>query len=195
MVETVEVISSDALQHHEAPSRTAFYVFAALIVGTVLLVTLSFFSFYSRYFRHRQILAIQASATADLHMVADAEKKFRSSHGFYTTDFDALGLSPKAVLYKFGFTKPGLHESRFTARDIESLKAKRPELAVRYSPVTRLETIDFNQTALLQCPDCTATADTFKVLGVAHLGESNKLDVWTLDSSGHIVHLQDGLSD
>jgi hypothetical protein len=46
---------------------------------------------------------------------------------------------------------------------------------------------------LQYCPECTATSTTFKAVAFADLFGNNNLDIWTIDQTGNIKHLRDGL--
>jgi hypothetical protein len=104
--------------------------------------------------------------------------------------------------------------------DLDLLRASRPDIEIEYSPTTKLSAIDFARLAAF-CPDCTATATKFKAIAAADLsdgasgrawaGASGRpasevgkragegastgqvLDLWTIDQSGTVHHLVDGL--
>ena len=134
-------------------------------------------------------------------LLVKAEKDFKAQHGFYTTDFNALILAPKVVLYKIGFAtasepNTSLDSPTFRLRpelkDLDSLKAAFPKIEVEFSPVTKLDAIHFAEAAQL-CPDCTATRDHFKAIAVANLDDDATLDAWTVDETGTFLHIVDDL--
>lgn len=178
-------------------SRTVFHILASAVIAGILIGILSFFTFYSNFFHQRQVKAIQAGAQVDLDLVARSEKTFHEKHGAYTTDLAALGIAPKKVVYKFGFVQPsdsiagveGLDPSR---KDLDALKKANPKLEIGYSPVTKLDSIDFGKLASY-CQDCTAGKDTFKAIAAANLDEDPELDVWTIDEKGNVTHLVNDL--
>lgn len=184
-------------QDTDRGSRTIFHIFAGLVAAGMLVAALSFFSFYSHFFRERQIHAIQQGVHVDLRLIASAEKAFYEKHGAYTTDLAALSIAPKKVLYKFGFVAPsgtiegveGLEPSRL---DLDALKASNSKLQIDYSPVTKLNSIQIKDLATV-CPDCTATQTGFKAIAAANLDEDPTLDVWTIDDKGTIVHVVNDL--
>jgi hypothetical protein len=166
--------------------------FAAVAMGIFLALAPS----CGRAFRERQIQAIQLGAKTDLLWLFEQQKKFRAEFGFFTTDLNRLGIAPKHVLYKFGFTVPGdVREAGVEpeTRDLDRLKASLPKLEMNFSPVTKLASIDFDS-LVGKCPDCTASRDTFKAIAVANLDQDDTLDVWTIDQAGSVTHVTDDLS-
>ena len=182
-------------------SRTGIHIIGGFALAAVMGVALSL-SPYFKGKRHGTYLTdLQSAAEGDLLFLARAEKDFKAKHGFYTTDFNALIIMPKVVIYKFGFARPSepntsldgpTFQLRPELKDLDALKAALPQLDLKFSPVTKLETIQFDEAAKA-CPDCTATRDTFKALAVAYLNDETKLDIWTIDEKGEIKHLSDGL--
>ncbi|MES2962849.1 MAG: hypothetical protein V4760_03095 [Bdellovibrionota bacterium] len=149
------------------------------------------------------IRQIQRAAQGDLKLVADAEKGFKNRTGFYTSDFNALAIVPKMILYKIGFASPSVahHEidrgdfvHRPELKDIDALRAAFPKLDIKYSPVTKLDSIDFAAAASKYCADCVATDSAFKALAVGNLDDDEELDVWTIDDKGDVRHLVDDLA-
>ncbi len=176
----------------------------------------------NRFFRNYQLKAIQAGVQVDLNLFLQTEKDFHKRFGFYTTDLGALRIAPENALYKLGFTKaasldlssakirelkkklasksdPGLQADLTileklnpNAKDLDAVIEAHKDWIVKYSPVTQLEKINFAQMEGV-CADCTATAETFKALAVAHLDNDPTLDIWTIDETGKIQHLSNGL--
>lgn len=143
---------------------------------------------------------IQAAARADLALIANAQKSFKERFGTYTTDLVSLGIAPKYVYYKIGFVKSMATEASDvpvpghdpTRMDLDAVKKARPTARIGLSEQTGLDKIDFASLDSF-CPDCTATADTFRAMAVANLDEDETLDVWTVDHEGKIDHLSDDL--
>ena len=167
-----------------------------MAVAAILFVVLYFvYAPAKEWMRMRQIHAMQIGVKGDLRMLLDKQQAFRQKFGFYTTDLKALGIAPKAVVYKFGFvspswvTAPGLEPAR---KDLDALKASDPMVKIEYSPVTKLDKIEFDR-LVSYCPDCTADRHSFKAVAAANLDEDAVLDVWTIDEKGEIAHLIDDL--
>lgn len=181
-------------------SRTGVYIVGVIVAMAVLIGGGLAAPGFSRYLQGRQVQIIQGGVLADLHLIAEAEYAFHAQHGFFTTDLKALGIAPKSVLYKTGFTvaSPGSRKIEAALelvperKDLDALKAADPELRIEYSPVTRLNGIRFSELMEL-CPDCTASDLAFKSLAVANLDDDSILDVWTINEQGEILHLVDDL--
>ena len=200
----------------EKRARRIAHVFVA--VAAMGFVALAVFGLNkgSSFMKERQIRMIQRSAMADLNLVADALKAFKEKHGFYTTDLKALQIWPKYALYAFGFVTASQHspeqistlglqpevrtlsqlvEAR-TQDAIEASKKDRnilPGAPIKLSPVTGIRLIDLSRLAAI-CPDCTATADSYKVMVAAQLDPDEDLDVWTIDQTGAVTHVSDDLN-
>ena len=130
-------------------------------------------------------------------MLAQAEDKFKATYGFYTTDLIAMHLTPKTALSKFGFSyasepHPEVQNLDNTRKDLDAVKAAIPRLEINYSPVTRLDAIDFAK-ATVYCPDCTATATTFRAMAITNLDDDADLDIWTIDQNKKLVHVNNDL--
>lgn len=202
----------------EARARRMIHVIGALIVLITVAGVVWAATGGAGWAKLRQQKAVQMAAKADLLLVADAQKEFFKTHGFYTTDLKALNLWPKRVLYAFGFVKPAsfkeatvgasgtetwnpemrtiLQLAKQRAEDaIEKAKNDRnfkPDAPIVLSPMTGIKDIDFNR-LISFCPDCTATKTTFKVIAAANLDKDPVLDVWTIDQDGNIRHVIDDL--
>ena len=202
----------------EARARRMIHVIGALIVLITVAGVVWAATGGAGWAKLRQQKAVQMAAKADLLLVADAQKEFFKTHGFYTTDLKALNLWPKRVLYAFGFVKPAsFKEATVGASGTESWnpemrtitrlakqraedaieKAKndpnfKPDAPIVLSPMTGIKDIDFNR-LISFCPDCTATKTTFKAIAAANLDKDPVLDVWTIDQDGNIRHVIDDL--
>ena len=173
-------------------TRRVFHLFAVLISACFLLVGLSFFSFYSKFFRDRQMSAVRQAARVDLELIFKGEMAFHKVYGYYTSDLSALGLKPKKAIYKVGFVAPspahpelkGLDPSRM---DLDKWKAAVPQLELDYSPLTKISEIDFSSLKALY-PDCVATDQSFKILAVGDVDPAPGYDIWTLDDHGTLIH-------
>ncbi len=201
----------------EARARRSVHVIGASIVLLTVAAVIWAAAGGSEWAKNRQMSAIQSAARADLMLVAEAEKRFQETHGFYTTDLKALNLWPKRVLYAFGFVKPSSPQVITTPegevsldpemRTIGKLAARRaddaieksktdpnikPDAPILLSPLTKVASIDF-QRLISFCPDCTATKNSFKVIAAADLDNDPVLDVWTIDHDGNVRHMIDDL--
>lgn len=188
----------------EASSQRAVHIAGALILVLVVAILIAAASGGSRWAKQRQMRGIQYTVKADLDLVLQAELKFKSQNGFYTTDLNALEIRPKKVLYAFGFVKPATFpearskpewnpETRTITRLVEEMKNEKKWAAeIGLSPVTGARTIDFDRLASF-CPDCSATPDHFKLVAAANLDDDAVLDVWTVDETGAIRHVLDDL--
>jgi hypothetical protein len=158
--------------------------------------------------------SFQFAARADLNLLLKAEKAFFAQHGFYTTDLASLALEPKFVYYKFGFVQPGSVSAPIqraggkegthategpkslnidpSRKDLDALKAAKPQMELEYAKETRLAEIDFSKLNQF-CSDCTATSDRFKAIAAANLDADPTLDLWTIDQDGQVVQLIDDL--
>lgn len=209
---------SNAETPSEARARRMIHVIGALIVLITVAGVVWAATGGAGWAKMRQQKAIQTAAKADLLLVAEAQKEFFKTHGFYTTDLKALNLWPKRVLYAFGFVKPanfkeatvgtsGTETWNPEMRTITQLAAQRahdaiekaksdpgfkPDAPILLSPMTGIADIDFNR-LISFCPDCTATKTTFKVIAAANLDKDPVLDVWTMDQDGNVRHLIDDL--
>jgi hypothetical protein len=176
---------------------------SALLVKWLVGLTASLFfiagfiKLYQHFFGVQKIERIQLAAKADLDVLLLAQKSFRARYGQYTTDLAGLGIDPKYVYYKFGFTVPmaggagqaipGHDPARM---DLDRLKKSKPDLSLYFSEQTGLENIRVAELGHL-CAECTATPETFKALAVANLDDDPTLDVWTVDQEGTYEHLVD----
>jgi hypothetical protein len=184
--------------------QTGIHVFGAFILAMLLVLGMMMAPWIFGARHHKQIEVVQASAQVDLKLIQDSEDAFFKKNGFYTTDLKALGIKPKKVLYKFGFTVPSqvrvganLGAGSVAAinpelKDLDQLKKDNADLEMDYSPLTHLASIDF-ATLLQYCPDCTATDHSFKAVAAADFAGDGKLDIWLVDQTGQFTHLQDGL--
>ncbi len=180
-------------------SQRTTHVIGAFFVATILMTLLFLAPTCGRFYHGRQVQAIQVGALADLKLVADSEAAFFEKHKSYTTDLKSLGIFPKNVVYKFGFVKASdaslvsLADHDPSRKDLDALKAAEPRAKIGYSPVTKLDQIDFAK-LVSYCPDCTATQTTFKAIAAANLDDDAVLDIWTIDEKGNSLHLVDDLS-
>ncbi len=171
-------------------------------LGASLFVAAGVTGWYKYYLGDQNRGNIQKASRADLDLVLQAERSFQRRFGFFTTDMVSLGVASKYTFYKLGFVKPlsieggmapvdGHDPSRM---DLDAVKKARPDLDIAYSSWTKLDEIDMAALARF-CPDCTATATTFRALAAANLDDDPELDVWAIDHEGKIEHLNDDLRD
>lgn len=175
--------------------RTGIHILGAFFAAAILSVALVMAPSCGRKMRDRQLAAIQRGVLADLKLIADRQAEFHKANQFYTTDLWALRITPKKVLYKFGFLTPsqtiaGRSDLRPELKDLDALKKVGPNLEIEYSTFTKLEKIDFNKLSSF-CQDCTATASSFKAIAAANLDDDLTLDVWTIDEKGNVSHVID----
>jgi hypothetical protein len=181
-------------------SRTTIHVAAAAVAAGLLLIMIMAVPAWTDFMKERQTRALTQAVFVDLKMMADKQAAFHQVYGFYTTDLNAIGVTPKMVIYKVGFVKASTHEFELHAdkarelnldpgvKDLDLLKKAIPKLKMEYSPLTRLDAIDISSLAS-HCPDCTATATGFKAMAAANLDEDADLDIWTIDEKGQMVHV------
>lgn len=197
----------------EARARRSVHVVGAVIILLTMVGVIWGVTGGNVWAKKRQLKAIQQVVRADLELVHVAQTKFFKTHGFYTTDLNALELWPKRVMYAFGFVRaasfPEASQGGFDPemRDIIKLTAKRaqdaidkakadrsykPDAPIVLSPLTQIRTMEFDRLASF-CPDCTATKTSYKMIAAANLDDDSILDVWTIDQTGKIEHLIDDL--
>jgi hypothetical protein len=147
--------------------------------------------------------SIQTAARADLDLLRKAEDAFRERNGIYTTDIVSLSLEPKFVYYKFGFVTPATPNTEALnfpeplqpeRSDLDALKSAKPKLELEYAEETKLTSIKISELTNF-CSDCTATKDTFKAIAAANLDDDPDLDIWTIDQTGTVTHIQDDLKE
>lgn len=189
--------------HATTESRTGIHVFGAFVIAAIMGAMLAWIPLRHSRESGGVIRQIQRGAIGDLQLLLRHQNEFKARTGTYTTDLNALGIAPKMVLYKFGFTSPSsvspnVAEPGFVHRpelmDLDALKAAIPALDMKYSPVTKLETIDFAAAAARLCPDCTASESAFKAVALANLDADDDLDVWVIDQGGETRHVSDDLA-
>jgi hypothetical protein len=173
-----------------AAPRTGIHIIGAFALGVIMMVALYLIPLAGRARHLRRVELIQTGAATDLRLIATQEARFYKEHRYYTTDFNQLGIVPKAVLYKTGFVResppqPGTDPS---IKDLDILKTHFPKLQIDYSSENKLDQIDISKLQNL-CPDCTATQSHFRVLAAAHLDGADELDIWTIDDNGQILHV------
>lgn len=179
-------------------NRTAIYMLGAAICAAVLGIMLFAWTGGRERFAERQRLALQKGAAVDLAELLAKQSTFKAAHGVFTTDLLALGLVPKAVVYKIGFVMPSSHlvsdlpGHDASRKDLDAMLKARPNLPIKVSTATKLSEISFDRLASF-CPDCTAHESTFKAVAAANLDGDPVLDVWTIDDKGEIRHLIDDL--
>lgn len=197
----------------EARARRSVHVVGAVIILLTMVGVIWGVTGGNVWAKKRQLKAVQQVVRADLELVHAAQTKFFKTHGFYTTDLNALELWPKRVMYAFGFVKPASFpeatQNGFDPemRDIIKLAAKRaqdaidkakadrsykPDAPIILSPMTQIRNMDFDRLSSF-CPDCTATKTGYKMIAAANLDDDSILDVWTIDHTGKIEHLIDDL--
>lgn len=187
----------------DAQSRTGIHILGGFGLAVVMGIILALMPMYHSRESGGVIRHLQRGAIGDLKLLANAEKEFKARTGFYTTDLNALAIVPKQVLFKFGFASPSpahpeIDRDDFRHRpelkDLDALRAAIPKLEIKYSPVTKLDSIDFASVVSRYCADCTAGDQTFKALAVGNLDDDEDLDVWTIDEKGEVRHLNDDLA-
>lgn len=197
----------------EARARRSVHVVGAVIILLTMVGVIWGVTGGNVWAKKRQLKAVQQVVRADLELVHAAQTKFFKTHGFYTTDLNALELWPKRVMYAFGFVKPASFPEAAQdgfdpeMRDIIKLAAKRaqdaidkakadrsykPDAPIILSPMTQIRNMDFDRLSSF-CPDCTATKTGYKMIAAANLDDDSILDVWTIDHTGKIEHLIDDL--
>jgi hypothetical protein len=191
------------IETNSAQNRTGIHIIGGFAIAVAMGIILAVIPMYHARESGGVIRQIQRGAIGDLKLLSNAEKDFEARTNFYTTDFNALAIVPKTVLYKIGFASPSVvhHEidrgafvHRPELKDIDAIRAAFPKLEIAYSPVTKLDSIDFSAAVAKYCPDCVVTDTSFKALAVGNLDGDDDLDAWTIDERDELRHVHDDLA-
>ena len=149
---------------------------------------------------------IRSSMKVSLAALYAAQKSFYSEYARYSTDFNALGYSPEdeTFRHKTGFLKTftplePTSETEARSRQVSSFdeldayyRERDPNGRLPFSPET--ESLDLEDAARFCRKGCTASETEFEILSAANLDDDPELDVWLIDETKMLVHVNDDLA-
>ncbi len=126
----------------------------------------------------------------------------RAEYGAFTTDLRVMGFGGGMIIqnstYKFGFTRPlSLEGSMYKPEGEQIINSDGLLQAgqISYDPTAKLETVNFEALAQQYCPDCTATAEGFKLIAIGNIDNDSTLDIWTVDQDKNFVKVVDDVEN
>ena len=147
------------------------------------------------------ITQLRSRAKLDLSALYTGQAAFFADHNRYSTDLVFIGWSPsqEQMDFKLGFLteyRPAkLAVVNGTEEDPSRLDSDEflgGDDRYRYTsaaePITLFDYEKFCRRG------CTATKDTFEILVILPLGDSGKVDVWSINQDKKLLQLWDGVS-
>jgi len=145
---------------------------------------------------------LRSSAKLNLSAIYTAQMSFKSDYGRFSSDLVFLGWEPTEVpmKYKIGF----LSEFRPTKLVVIDGSMEDPSRLDsdeflggdgRFTYGKAAESVGLHDFEKFCRIGCTATAKSFEVLVVIPLGESGKVDVWSITHDKKLSQLWDGVTE
>jgi hypothetical protein len=152
------------------------------------------------------IQSLRARVKLNLSTIYAAQKSFFADFGHYSTDLVFIGWSPNVAQmdFKLGFLQPfqpskpavagGTEEDPSRMDSDEFLGVLNHDQSEPGHYTKAAEAISLAEFERFCRKGCTANTNSFEVLVILPLGESGKVDVWTINESKKLQQVWDGVS-